>query len=481
LAAEYIQLRGIPEKQLIALDLPTGETLSRGFYESKLRDPLLEQLRKEGLIEQTQRNPDTVSNHESGWTTVRSSLRFVVSMYGVPLRIADTRWHILARLAHRLDGSTLADGAAVDSELVLLLADPYSIKNRIPNPMYSMMRWNDLSPAGRKLLMAARLDGPDPATVRSMMSGALHAEQYGLNGRAYFDTRDLHDDDYFSGDIWLREAAERFAREGFECTVDRSDDVWDALFPMDHAAIYFGWYAERVTGPFAQPDFRFAPGAVAYHLHSANAKTLRSSTDFWVGPLLSRGASVSMGSVDEPYLSSTPDLHIFADRLCSGYSLGESAWMSIPFLSWQMTVAGDPLYRPFKLSLDDQIKNLERDKLPEVEWAYLRRVNQFVRDGRFNVAMDFCRAKIETRESIVLRERLGDLYAMNELYDDAMKQYAYVIVNAETPQTALRAGVRDLRMLRVLGRNEQAANVEQMIRDRWKDSPYLALLKLAHP
>jgi hypothetical protein len=31
----------------------------------------------------------------------------------------------------------------------------------------------------------------------------------------------------------------------------------------------------------------------------------------------------------------------------NGYTFGEAAWAAQPVLSWQTTVIGDPLYRPF--------------------------------------------------------------------------------------------------------------------------------------
>ncbi len=114
---------------------------------------------------------------------------------------------------------------------------------------------------------------------------------------------------------------------------------------MSQIAIYIGWYDETVSGPFTQPGVEFFPGAFAYHLHSFSAASLRSTNRNWVGPLLARGAAVSIGAVDEPYLGGTPDIATFIGRfLHENFTFGEAAYAAQGVLSWQNTVVGDPLY-----------------------------------------------------------------------------------------------------------------------------------------
>src|SRR5438874_4994630 len=116
---------------------------------------------------------------------------------------------------------------------------------------------------------------------------------------------------------------------------------------MTDCALYYGWYAATVAGPFTQPDFHFVPGAVAVHIHSFGASTLRDTNANWVGPLLARGAAASIGNVYEPYLQLTPHLDIFNDRLLHGFTFAESAYMATRVLSWMSVMVGDPLYRPY--------------------------------------------------------------------------------------------------------------------------------------
>jgi hypothetical protein len=116
---------------------------------------------------------------------------------------------------------------------------------------------------------------------------------------------------------------------------------------MTDCALYYGWYAGKVTGPFTHPDFHFVPGAIAVHIHSFSGSTLRDPNATWVGPLVTKGAAASLGNVYEPYLQLTSRLDTFNDRLLHGFTFAESAYMATPVLSWMTVMVGDPLYRPY--------------------------------------------------------------------------------------------------------------------------------------
>lgn len=475
LARYYAQQRGVPEDRILVLDLPVQESLSRGDYEKRLRDPLLAQLRDKKLAEQVRREPANVGEHDSGWSTVQTRLRYVVVFYGVPLRIEDTKPWPLDKVANLVNHGIQRDEAAVDSELCLVLQESYDLRGRVANPQYNQLRWE--SPAtGAPMLMVGRLDGPDPELIRGQIDHALYAERFGLQGRAYFDLRSPHLDDYRIGDYWLEEAAQRLQREGYDVIMERTDSVFGDRYPMDDAAIYLGWYTEQVTGPFARTNFNFRAGAVAYHNHSGNARTLRAATENWTGPLLARGATASMGAVSEPFLHFTPHLPILVDRLCNGAPWADAVYLSMIALSWQTTVVGDPLYRPFAVPLEEQIRRLEAAGDPAADWAQARRVNQLVREGRLNVALRYLRERLRLRENVVLREKLADLYAINELYDEAFPQYDQVLLHAPNAEYAVRVASRYLSMLDLLGKKEQRAKVAQKLHERWGGSPFLESL-----
>ena len=58
--------------------------------------------------------------------------------------------------------------------------------------------------------------------------------------------------------------------------------------------------------------------------------------------------AATIGPVYEPYVQAFPLPDIFFNALTEGYlCLGEAYLVSLPFLSWQMVLIGDPLYKPF--------------------------------------------------------------------------------------------------------------------------------------
>ncbi|MEM7397082.1 MAG: TIGR03790 family protein, partial [Verrucomicrobiota bacterium] len=304
---------------------------------------------------------------------------------------------------------------------------------------------NEAGFSGLFLIFALRLDGPNPDIVKRIIDEAQMVDRYGFLGRGYFDIRNLPRGDYYAGEAWLIDAYGEMRNQGYEVTLDREPYLLTAYNPMEHTGFYMGWYTEHVDGAIARPDFRFRPGALAYHLHSASAKTLKSDKEQWVGPLLTKGAAFTFGAVYEPFLRYTVDLDILANRLRSGFTYAESVYMAMPAISWQMTVIGDPLARPFGYPLNQQIKHLEEDGRPEVEWAWLRQVNLMIQDGRFNRGMELCRRKMQETGSLVLREKLGDMYAVNNLFDAAIEQYHGVVTEAKTVETAVRVGGRRYR------------------------------------
>jgi tetratricopeptide (TPR) repeat protein len=120
-------------------------------------------------------------------------------------------------------------------------------------------------------------------------------------------------------------------------------------------------------------------------------------------------------------------------------------------LSWQTTFVGDPLYRPCALSLDQQIARLEADKRPELEWAYLRKVNLLLAHNQKDAAEKLCREKAAALSSATLYEKLGDL--LHAGYRDTDAAVAY--------QKAATAGDDSYRFIRVAIKLAKAYEVRQ--------------------
>lgn len=478
LARQYLAARGIPETNLVLLDLPAGETMTRWHYKHRLLDPLLAALRERGLIEQVQRAEDPSDRYQSGWRTIAASIDYLVSMYGVPLKIADRKPFSLGRLSTLVQNPSLTDGAAVDSELALALLDDYSLDGPFNNPLYREHVVPAAQNPGRKILLATRLDGPTPDAVRDLMDRTLEAEARGLQGYGWFDLQNIQDPGYALGDYWIWEASERLAREGFSVFRDLEPSPIPASEPLGKVAVYLGWYSPDVTGPFADPGFRFAPGAVAYHLHSGSAKSIRTADKHWVGPLVARGACAVMGAVEEPYLRYTPDLKALMEQLCGGATFGVAAYASQRTLSWQITVVGDPLYQPFAEPPEILRDRLDAAGDPGAEWMTLRVANRMVREGIFNPALALLRNRIRRTDSPVLRLRLADLYALNQLEEYAIDLYREVAREADAAPTAVRAGRSAAALLRTRNRNEEADALIQELRAAWPEAPSVEALTL---
>lgn len=359
LARFYAEKRGIPEDRLVALRCSTEEEISREEYERDLAGPVRRAFdERRWWSRSPDRTPTGPEDRAPTSTVFANRVRYLVLTRGVPLKIrpqapapgnGGDAGVAAATAAGQPPGVAGNNGAAVDSELATLGLFPRATAGVLPNPYFRAYgRIADFPAAG--LLLVGRLDAPSAAMVRRMVEDTLYAEQNGLWGRAYVDSRGLPaNDGLAAGDTWFDAAARDLPFRALPTVHDRRPELFGPAYPMTEAALYLGWYAENPSGPFAREDFRFARGAVAYHLHSFSAVSLRDPTQHWTAPLLAKGAAASLGCVYEPYLGLTPHPDLLAARLRDGFTFAEAAYMASPGLSWMTTVVGDPLYRPGKL------------------------------------------------------------------------------------------------------------------------------------
>lgn len=349
-AEHYCAKRKVPRENIVSLRLPTTDEMTRAEYDTQLVAPL-----------------------RAALAGRKDKVRCLLTVYGVPLRVGPS----MPTAAEKAEAATIAEQiktttdqtalarlrlkesnllhrestASVDSELMLLDWPPYPLARMRANPLY----WQ-FPPAERgklpRVLLTCRLDGPTPAIAQRLVDDAIAAEETGLVGNAYIDARGIKftvsDSDTGSGyggyDESFREAAKLIEKGGLPTTLDDAD----ALFPANacpNAALYAGWYALTNYRPVGN----FVPGAVAWHLASGEATTLRDGSKAWCPNLLKAGAAVTLGPVAEPYTIGFPKpAEFFALLLTGEYPLAEVHARTQLFTSWMTVLVGDPLYTPFR-------------------------------------------------------------------------------------------------------------------------------------
>lgn len=442
----YASRRGVPENQLIGLDVPVGENLSRADFSKLVEIPLIEELQNRklcryqiGLVPATNDYPARTL-----YKCVESKVRYLLLTWGFPYRITEDPT-LKEPGAENLPVQNRRNEASVDSDLSILGAKGYlSYASCVPN--FSIEMTNTAIHPTNGVFMVTRLDGPAVYIAKGLVDRAMFAETNGLMGHAYIDERSIKEGPYVTGDRWMTNTALVTRAMGYSTYVDHQPETLPASFPMSQVAIYAGWYDGSASGPFAAGTVELLPGSIAYHLHSFSAVNLRSLHLNWVGPLLNAGATVTMGCVAEPYLDLTPQPHRLVERmLVRGFTFGEASIACQSHLSWQNVFIGDPLYRPLGRAATplESINQLEAAfRLrgdPMLEWVILRKVNLYIEAGkpRGPLLRDL-QATPQSTNSAVIAEKIAQLYADNIDFREASSWGTKAFKLATSPGQKLR-------------------------------------------
>lgn len=251
--------------------------------------------------------------------------------------------------------------AALDSELPLLWHNGYDRNRWLPN----YLNYHIANYSGPPVLMTSRVDGPDEGSAGLLLLASMKAEREGLTGRAVIDARGIKPapgNGYGVYDESLRRLAAILQKTRLPLTFDDKDALLPANSVKD-VALYVGWYS---VGNYV-PCCKFVPGAVGFHIASFEMVTLHDpKTRAWVPNLIRDGVAATLGPVAEPYLHAFPEADEFFPLLLTGkLTLAECYWKTQKTLSWQISLIGDPLYRPF--AKNPQLK--EEDLAPELRKA----------------------------------------------------------------------------------------------------------------
>ncbi len=365
LAMFYMKTRKIPKENLLLIWMTDRETCSRMSYETKALTPVKRFLKT---------------------SPAGKRIRCIVTMYGVPLRIASPGLTMKEKehlanlknkemvLKEKIEKKTVDPAlkkklkkslsrteseitnfkreldrtASFDSELALAPAAHYSLKMWIPNPFFIGFQKKKLSVTKNDVLMTCRLDGPSPKIVKRIILDSIAAEKKGLKGRACFDARwkdpgNKKLSGYAFYDQSIHRAADIVKRTtAMNVLIDDKPSLFKKGECPD-TALYCGWYslAHYVNA------FTWTPGSVGYHIASSECTTLKqTNSQVWCKRMLEKGISATIGPVGEPYVQAFPVPEIFFSFLIKGYlTLAESYMVSLPYISWKMVLVGDPLYR----------------------------------------------------------------------------------------------------------------------------------------
>ena len=374
LAEFYAGQRAVPPANIIALPLPEAESITWREFIDQVYQPLQDELYRRGWIEGTATSlVDALGRRRYAFTD--NHVAYLVACRGVPLRIYNDPTLPDPKAAANRHGQFNTNEAAVDSELSLLAQSGYEPAAMIANPLFGNER--PASFEADMVVKVTRLDGPTWESARRLVTSALEAERHGLLGRYYIDLQGPDAE----GDKWLEAARTRLQGLGFDGETEGTAATFAADARFDAPVFYFGWYAANLTGPFTADGFSFPPGAVALHIHSYSAQTLHSDSQGWCGPLVARGVTATVGNVFEPFLNYTHRPNQLLRALSRGWTFGDAVYFSLPALSWQAIAIGDPLYRPFKVTLEDQEHAVGRLPPALAPYAVIRRANLLRQEG----------------------------------------------------------------------------------------------------
>ena len=397
----YARQRGIPESRIVQLSAPIKETITIAEYAKTVANPLLNALIENKWVKGVKDRSKDAYGRERLSVSIHN-IPFVVLIKGVPLRIANDPL-LLEESTANLSAQFRVNNGSVDGEIALLLAPPQtSMTALVPNPYFEKSSIS--STDANRLLRVTRLDGPTKANVMNLIDRTLKAEEIGLMGRAYIDTGGPH----AKGDEWIRAAGAIAEAAFFDIDYETSKRAMNHRDRLDAPAIYMGWYRPHAQAQWRSPRWPVPPGAIGFHLHSFSGTSVRS-TKTWLGAFVAQGYCATVGNVYEPYLEYTHRPQVLLAHLMSGGNFGEAVALSTPSLSWQSVAIGDPLYRPFKVSLAEQLKSSEGSTF--TAYASIREINRMLAEEGSESAIAFARSKFISQPSLALAYRLAQLYA----------------------------------------------------------------------
>jgi uncharacterized protein (TIGR03790 family) len=321
----YAQKRGIDKTNLLRIKTTVGETISREDFDRQIYSPI------------------------GAWLSrsfAEDRILYIVLTKGIPIRISGTSGQ---------DGDT----ASVDSELTLLyrrlLGMMIPAAGMIKNPYFlgdnPIKQAKQFSHVDQDIYLVSRLEGYNLAEIRGLIDRGFAPSR---EGKILLDARGLPSE---KGDMWLELAANALRKAGFGDRVIHETTA-KVLTNVKQVLGYYSWGSNDKAIRIRHFGFEFVPGALAGMFVSSDGRTFNESGDWKIedsgfpqslaADLIHDGITGIAGHVSEPYLEATIRPDILFPAYLSGFNLIESYYLSMPFLSWQTVVIGDPLCAPFR-------------------------------------------------------------------------------------------------------------------------------------
>jgi len=318
----YIHKRQLPLANLCRITTAESEEISRAVYQAEIERPVAGCLQSNQQVEK---------------------ILYIATTLGVPLKIKGA-------------GAGMAtEAASVDSELTLLYTKlkgvPVHLPGPVPNPYYRQMKTR-FQHRQFPIYLVTRLAAYDFADVAAMIDRSLQARN---RGKFVFDLKAGDGDG--GGNDWLQEAARSLPQD--RVVIEDSSHV---LYNQREVIGYASWGSNDHDRKQRMLAFEWLPGAIATEFVSTDARTFARPPDGWnittwedrthffagspqtlTADYIHEGATGCSGHVYEPYLAATPHPQYLFPAYFSGRNLAESYYLSIPSLSWQNIVVGDPL------------------------------------------------------------------------------------------------------------------------------------------
>ncbi len=412
IAKYYARARGIAESNIIEISVPDKEALSRVEYQTTLANPLIAELIKRGLVSASEisKDPDT---QRPSYLYVSQKVKFLV-LCKMPFKIRDSK-------------NIKASAASVDSELAATFLPINSLSGFIRNPLYKSYNSPELYKTCG-VLRVARLDGKDFDEAKAIIDSSLLAERNGVRGRVYID-KNQKKGGYKIGNDWITNAENVLKKMNFDVSVDVLSVIMEHDKRFDAPLFYFGWYSPKLKSYFIEKPVKAPAGAVGLHIYSYSASDLRKFG--WTANFMNRNFAQTYGNVYEPYLSGTQNMGALMEAFASRMSAGEAAYASIPVLSWRSLVVGDPLYEPFKISLEEQLKRINAGVIDELsQYVVIRQMNKMKSEGAdVRSRLDFARTYVDSMPNVALKWKIIEL--LEELKNNKVIRIALLDLYAD--------------------------------------------------